>query len=280
MQTRGQKRLSDGLEADASETPNASRRKRPSFGPVPEPAPGFKTPYMYRYHATDGDFTRNTCSTDMSPGSASGQMSPNFDAQLQAVVDPLLSASAAMNSDDVFAPTTTNYTLYTNHPAPVLAISSPLSAPQTSTKVSAPHRTAAISPVMRGQHSRSRGLAWAGYSLAQAGLALPLLDTKKLEELTENMAMELARQRSNPPAIPRSTIPDLPPKEYMGSYQEVPDDPVLAEDITKANCRLANSIKDDEKSRNNMAARKSRLKREEKIKRSMELNATLFCQLN
>ncbi|KAF4471692.1 hypothetical protein FALBO_1393 [Fusarium albosuccineum] len=113
----------------------------------------------------------------------------------------------------------------------------------------------------------------AGCPLEDAGLSLPaFLPAIEHERRLLAIDQELSYQESNPPVLPASTLPGLPPKQFMGALYEIPDDnPKLAEILMKRNTEILAKSKKEDKSRNNMAAKSTRDRRIEALKLTREV---------
>lgn len=100
----------------------------------------------------------------------------------------------------------------------------------------------------------------AGHSLADLGIDIPpSLGNDELVRRQGAVLEELSYQRNNPPCLPRSKVPDLPPKEEIPDYVEIP--PGVDADTRKLleeNNRISALAQKVERHRNNLAAKKSR----------------------
>lgn len=84
---------------------------------------------------------------------------------------------------------------------------------------------------------------------------------------------ELQLQKINCPALPRSNVPELPPKEHIGDPLPFPQDGTLEEQqqVTSWNDWLSTETQRVDRSRNNQAAKKSRETRIEALERSRNM---------
>ncbi|KAH6996582.1 hypothetical protein BKA56DRAFT_666787 [Ilyonectria sp. MPI-CAGE-AT-0026] len=107
------------------------------------------------------------------------------------------------------------------------------------------------------------------YTLETAGLSLPTnLTPNEASRRQTEIERELAFQAANPPALPASTIADLPPKPATEDWVMFPEDPISDEQrraIEAENNRIAATNQRIERERNNQAAKKSRQKRLEAL---------------
>ncbi|KAF7546588.1 hypothetical protein G7Z17_g8335 [Cylindrodendrum hubeiense] len=107
------------------------------------------------------------------------------------------------------------------------------------------------------------------YTLETAGLGVPNnLPHNEIRRRQGEIERELAFQAANPPALPASTIADLPPKPATEDWVSFPDDPIPDEQrlaIEAENNRIAATNQRIERERNNQAAKKSRQKRLEAL---------------
>lgn len=108
---------------------------------------------------------------------------------------------------------------------------------------------------------RRCGLKIGNIAFEDAKLSIPQEGSAEQQESIKlKWQNELQRQEENPPALPRSQVPDLPPKSTLIEFHNVPDD---ATEEEKERIRLTNRVLAQEsqridRERNNQAAKKSR----------------------
>ncbi|KPM43579.1 hypothetical protein AK830_g2941 [Neonectria ditissima] len=113
-----------------------------------------------------------------------------------------------------------------------------------------------------------------GYTVDVANLVIPTnLTPGEFQRRVSEMEQELAYQKANPPALPRSDIPELPEKPPSEPWRRFPDDvtPEQRQAIEAENNRIATTNQRIERERNNQAAKKSRMKRLEALERTRYL---------
>ncbi|EQK98328.1 hypothetical protein G6O67_000288 [Ophiocordyceps sinensis] len=101
----------------------------------------------------------------------------------------------------------------------------------------------------------------AGHSLLELGLEIPsVMGNDEAARRKRAILDELRYQRDNPPTLPPSKVRDLPPKEELPPYIEIPAglDPESQRLIEAENNRIASLAQTIDRKRNNMAAKKSR----------------------
>ena len=101
----------------------------------------------------------------------------------------------------------------------------------------------------------------AGHTLLELGCAIPnwVLPEEALRR-QRCVANEIEYQKNNPPALPPSRVPDLPPKQDIADYIEFPEgvDQETRLIIEDRNNKIAAEAQKIDRERNNMAAKKSR----------------------
>lgn len=122
------------------------------------------------------------------------------------------------------------------------------------------------SPTLGTSNTNTNGtstgtLCMGSVPLSELGLGIPShLSPAQQRTISRRLSAELHRQERNPPALPASNVPDLPPKEMHPQYAEVPDD---ADDggverIFAYNNEVSQVAQRIDRERNNQAAKKSR----------------------
>ncbi|KAI9167203.1 hypothetical protein HJFPF1_03328 [Paramyrothecium foliicola] len=105
------------------------------------------------------------------------------------------------------------------------------------------------------------GLEVGGFPLHEALLnPLPHATEAELKKLKQILTRELEYQTANPPALPRSQIPALPPKPRAREWVILPDgiEGAARRELEDQNNAIAAENQAVERDRNNMAAKKSR----------------------
>ena len=127
------------------------------------------------------------------------------------------------------------------------------------------------------------GLTLGGSSLEEAGIAMPNhLNSNERQQLIKSLAEELKMQVQSPPVLPRSQIPDLPPKPHVGDFL----DPNVAatEEAQRAsvsfNNQLATISQRVDRQRNNQAAKKSRETRVEALNNAKSMLNQKAAEIN
>ncbi|PFH61216.1 hypothetical protein XA68_17971 [Ophiocordyceps unilateralis] len=108
----------------------------------------------------------------------------------------------------------------------------------------------------------------AGHSMEELGIAIPCyLPDDQSEVLHRAVHKELEYQRQNPPKLPPSQVPDLPPKKAMPQYLSAShgaDDEEIKK-VQEHNNSVSAKIQRLDRERNNQAAKKSRATRIETL---------------
>lgn len=135
--------------------------------------------------------------------------------------------------------------------------------------------TIAASPLLASAYQAAGSqLRISGFSLADAGLSLPVqVPGPELLRRQRAMMQEIAYQTNNPPILPASQIPDLPPKPVVEEFSKFPEgiDDQLRNGLEAKNNRIAAQHQKIDRQRNNMAAKKSRQSRLEDLANSRRL---------
>lgn len=116
----------------------------------------------------------------------------------------------------------------------------------------------------------------AGHGLLELGLEIPsVLDNEEIVRRRMAVLEELRHQRDNAPRLPPSKVADLPPKEELPAYIEIPPglDPESRKLLEEENNRISKLSQDMDRERNNLAAKKSRSLRLEDLAGYRELCA-------
>ncbi|KAM4064687.1 hypothetical protein HRG_004949 [Hirsutella rhossiliensis] len=114
----------------------------------------------------------------------------------------------------------------------------------------------------------------ASHSLLELGLDIPpQLGNEEVVRRKGAIWDELKYQSDNIPSLPPSKVPDLPPKEELPAFVEIPAglDADSRAVLEEENNRIAKLAQDIDRERNNMAAKKSRSLRVEGIAGYREL---------
>ncbi|KAI6781424.1 uncharacterized protein J7T54_002317 [Emericellopsis cladophorae] len=122
--------------------------------------------------------------------------------------------------------------------------------------------------------STRSGLKIGPLTLEQAQLAIPgHLSPADKEVLKTRLQDELNRQRAHPPALPRSEVSGLPPKEFMPEYKKIEEHftPELKARIRTFNARISEELQRIDRERNNQAAKKSRETRLEALRLTRDM---------
>lgn len=130
------------------------------------------------------------------------------------------------------------------------------------------HNATGVQPTRQRLSSRRCGLRIGDVPFEDANLALPQdKSPQELQWIRNQWQAELQRQEANPPALPPSSVPPLPPKETLEEYHEVPETATEAEKdhVRNINCAIAAQSQKIDRERNNQAAKKSRVTRLEKL---------------
>lgn len=118
-----------------------------------------------------------------------------------------------------------------------------------------------IAPILTTPHTLQPPILVAGYTLLELGVAIPnWVPPEEALRRQQCIVGEMEYQRNNPPALPPSRVPGLPPKEDLPDYVDFPDgvNEETRRIIEKKNNQIASEIQRIERQRNNMAAKKSR----------------------
>ncbi|KAL6860489.1 hypothetical protein ACO1O0_004517 [Amphichorda felina] len=138
------------------------------------------------------------------------------------------------------------------------------------------HSNAYTSPSMTpAQPPSSRcGFKIGPVAFEQVNLHMPPnLSPEDRTALGTKWEAELERQAANPPALPPSRVPALPPKEMSEEYLDITDDIPEEEKVRRRdhNNRVSASLQRIERERNNQAAKKSRETRLEALRITREI---------
>ena len=142
----------------------------------------------------------------------------------------------------------------------------PSGLPSLSTPAGIPHGTfvrglRSIAPALLLPYTAQPPILVAGHTLQELGCAVPTWVVPE-EALRRQRCIinEIEYQKSNPPALPPSQIPDLPPKQEIPDYIEFPEgvDEETRRIIEEKNNKIASEAQRIDRERNNMAAKKSR----------------------
>lgn len=123
--------------------------------------------------------------------------------------------------------------------------------------------------LLRGSY-RS-GLRMSGVAFEDASLGLPPnLGKDEERQLRERIEQELKRQDENPPILPESKVPSLPPKPALRDFFDVNSATTQeeVERLREENNKLTEEQALEDRQRNNMAAKKSRETRIEALRNS------------
>ncbi|KAH7136516.1 hypothetical protein EDB81DRAFT_902472 [Dactylonectria macrodidyma] len=153
---------------------------------------------------------------------------------------------------------------------------SPTPAPASYITSSSPSSARAQTATPLAQRSSNAPqLIGGSYTLQAAGLSIPTnIPAQEMRRRQAEMERELAYQEANPPALPMSQIPDLPPKPTAEDWVPFPDEPIPENEhrrIEAENNRIAKTNQRIERERNNQAAKKSRQKRLEALGNSQRI---------
>jgi hypothetical protein len=147
------------------------------------------------------------------------------------------------------------------------------SAPNGISPYSAAYHGSLPANVTRSTTTRS-GLKIGPLSLEQAQLAIPAhLSSADKAALKTRLQEELNRQRDHAPALPRSQVPGLPPKEFMPEYKKIDEHATPQEKarIRTYNARISKELQRIDRQRNNQAAKKSRETRLEALRLTRDM---------
>ncbi|KND88530.1 hypothetical protein TOPH_06863 [Tolypocladium ophioglossoides CBS 100239] len=137
----------------------------------------------------------------------------------------------------------------------------PSSMPAVNTQPSFGRGLRSIAPALLMPYNAQPNILVAGHTLQELGVGIPnwVLPEEVLRR-QRCIANEIEYQKNNPPALPPSRIPDLPPKKDIPDYLEFPDgvDEETRRVIEDRNNKIASEAQKIDRERNNMAAKKSR----------------------
>lgn len=136
------------------------------------------------------------------------------------------------------------------------------------------HHNAPGTQPTRHQYSQRCGLRLGEVPFEDVKLSLPQDKlAQEQQAIKRKWQRELQRQEANPPALPPSRIPPLPPKEALEEYHEVPEGATEDEKqrIRERNNVIAEQSQKIDRERNNQAAKKSRITRLEKLTNTREI---------
>jgi hypothetical protein len=160
-----------------------------------------------------------------------------------------------------------NDCLFSTSPAAAQAVVSPYATTYH-------HNTSGTHPTTRHQLSQRCGLRLGEVPFEDVKLSLPHdMPAQEQQAIKRKWQRELQRQEANPPALPPSRIPPLPPKETLEEYHEVPEGATEEEKqrIRDRNNVIAEQSQKIDRERNNQAAKKSRITRLEKLSNTREI---------
>ncbi|KAK7422242.1 hypothetical protein QQX98_001765 [Neonectria punicea] len=129
-------------------------------------------------------------------------------------------------------------------------------------------------PNSRIDRSHAPHVSVGGFPAEAASLVIPgNLTPNEFHRRANEMERELAYQRANPPALPKSDIPELPEKPPSEPWRRFPNNvtPEQRRAIEAENNRIATTNQRIERERNNQAAKKSRMKRLEALERTRRI---------
>ncbi|KAF5645296.1 hypothetical protein F25303_5672 [Fusarium sp. NRRL 25303] len=133
---------------------------------------------------------------------------------------------------------------------------------------------------------RAHKIRFGGVTLSEAGLGPdPALPKGDVDGRFKMIVAEIKNQTQsqNIPIPPLSTLPKLPPKPFVGGLYLMPPgvkDARLKEVLKQRNVVILKRQKDVSLARNNLAARRTRERRDEKEKNRREMMAKLQLQMN
>ncbi|KAI1026881.1 hypothetical protein LB503_012784 [Fusarium chuoi] len=133
---------------------------------------------------------------------------------------------------------------------------------------------------------RAHKIRFGGVTLSEAGLGPdPALPKDDVDGRFKMIVAEIKNQTQaqNIPIPPLSALPKLPPKPFIGGLYLMPPgvkDARLKEVLKQKNVVILERQKDVALARNNLAARRTRQRREEKEKNRREMMAKLQLQMN
>ncbi|CZR36793.1 uncharacterized protein FPRO_02947 [Fusarium proliferatum ET1] len=133
---------------------------------------------------------------------------------------------------------------------------------------------------------RAHKIRFGGVTLSEAGLGPdPTLPKDDVDGRFKMIVAEIKNQTQaqNIPIPPLSALPKLPPKPFVGGLYLMPpgvQDARLKEVLKQRNVVILKRQKDVALARNNLAARRTRERREEKEKNRREMMAKLQLQMN
>ncbi|POR33882.1 Uncharacterized protein TPAR_05917 [Tolypocladium paradoxum] len=137
----------------------------------------------------------------------------------------------------------------------------PSNMPAVNTQPSFGRGLRSIAPALLMPYNTQPPIIVAGHTLQELGVGIPnwVLPEEVLRR-QQSIANEIEYQKNNPPALPPSRIPDLPPKKDIPDYLEFPDgvDEETRRIIEDKNNKIASEAQKIDRERNNMAAKKSR----------------------
>ncbi|KAI5463077.1 hypothetical protein BGZ63DRAFT_452537 [Mariannaea sp. PMI_226] len=122
----------------------------------------------------------------------------------------------------------------------------------------------------------------AGHQIETVGITLPgNLTIEEYQRRREDLRLEIELRRTQAPALPRSTVADLPPKPPSEPWVPFPDDvdEELTEKIMAENNRISADMQRVDRQRNNLAAKKSRHKRLEALENTRKILNDCFVEL-
>ncbi|KAI1011280.1 hypothetical protein LB504_002770 [Fusarium proliferatum] len=133
---------------------------------------------------------------------------------------------------------------------------------------------------------RAHKIRFGGVTLSEAGLGPdPALPKDDVDGRFKTIVAEIKHQTQaqNIPIPPLSALPKLPPKPFVGGLYLMPpgvQDARLKEVLKQKNVVILKRQKDVSLARNNLAARRTRERRDEKEKNRREMMAKLQLQMN
>ncbi|PNY29860.1 Uncharacterized protein TCAP_00223 [Tolypocladium capitatum] len=140
-------------------------------------------------------------------------------------------------------------------------LESPSGTPAANPQPSFGRGLRSIAPALLMPYNVQPPVLVAGHTLQELGVGIPnWVLPEEVFRRQRSIANEMEYQRSNPPALPPSRIPDLPPKKDVPDYLEFPDgvDEETRRIIEDRNNKIASEAQKIDRERNNMAAKKSR----------------------
>ncbi|KAG9256474.1 uncharacterized protein F5Z01DRAFT_511806 [Emericellopsis atlantica] len=231
-----------------------------------------------RPRSSTGDMNINNNNNNNDQGGSSKRQRTETHAQDAQPLDPL-----GYPNVDAFGHPQLDYN---NYVAPMATMQQYNMPPPTAAATSAGNNPAAPNGVSsygaayqgplpaNATRSTRSGLRIGALTLEEAQLAIPgHLSPEDKAALKARLQDELNRQRAHPPALPRSEIPDLPPKEFMPEYKKIEEHfaPALKARIRTFNARVSEELRNIDRRRNNQAAKKSRETRLEALRLTRDM---------